>query len=273
MDTRRRLAELDPDDEDPSPFEAAPSLSANKLARFTGALPHTSRKSKFERDKEIEAERAKKQEEEAAKAYNEFVEAFGGDEETGPETHRRSGVSTGRGKGPSKGFVRAGGEEKYNPLANLGAPPPPQPLSTSRPPPPPSPSGPPASFAPTGPRGFAAPSGPRGFAATSGPRSMAPPAPPFSEPRASTSSRPKAMSFMDDDEVRSKERFSHFIATDLIIPFIVQPAAAPKPVGPLGKKKREGDNFLEQLKRFLSLPSFTSLGGPLFFFFVGSFID
>jgi len=84
MDTRRRLAELDPDDEDPSPFEAAPSLSANKLARFTGALPHTSRKSKFERDKELEAERAKKQEEEAARAYNEgctFCEIVAGKQE------------------------------------------------------------------------------------------------------------------------------------------------------------------------------------------------
>lgn len=180
MDTRRRLAELDPDDEDPSPFEAAPSLSANKLARFTGALPHTSRKSKFERDKELEAERAKKQEEEAAKAYNEFVEAFGGDEETGPESHSRSGISTGRGKGPSKGFVRAGGDEKYNPLA-------------SRPPLPPPPQA-----IPTGPKGFSAPSGPRGFSAPTGPKAMNTSS---STAVPSTSSRPTAMNFMDDDEV------------------------------------------------------------------------
>jgi len=186
MDTRRRLAELDPDDEDPSPFEAAPSLSANKLARFTGALPHTSRKSKFERDKEIEAERAKKQEEEAARAYNEFVEAFGGDEETGPESHSRSGISTGRGKGPSKGFVRAGGDEKYIPLA-------------SRPPPPP----PPPQAIPTGPKGFSAPSGPRGFSAPTGPKAMNASSS-TAAPSASSSAskgRPTAMNFMDDDEV------------------------------------------------------------------------
>lgn len=28
-----------------------------------------------------------------------------------------------------------------------------------------------------------------------------------------------------------------------------------KPTGPIGRKKREGDNFLEQLKRFLPFPS------------------
>ncbi|GAA5909241.1 RRM and SURP domain-containing protein [Sporobolomyces salmoneus] len=209
MDTRRRLAELDPDDEDPSPFEAAPSLSANKLARFTGALPHTTRKSKSERERELEAERAKKQEEEAAAAYNEFVEAFGGDEETGPETHSRGG-GTGRGRGPLKGFVRAGGEEKYNPLA-------------AKPPPPPPPSNEPR-LPPTGPKGFSAPSGPRAMMGNPVASTSASKAPISTKP---PQGRPTAMNFMDDDE----------------------PTPAPKATGVLGKKKREGDNFLEQLKR------------------------
>ncbi|GAA5935501.1 uncharacterized protein JCM15063_001056 [Sporobolomyces koalae] len=200
MDTRRRLAERDSDEDDPSPFEAAPSLSAHKLARFTGALPHTHRKSKFERDKELELERAKQQEQEAAKAYTEFVEAFGGDEETGPEHHRRTGISTGRGKGPSKGFVRAGGEEKYNPLATLD----PTPSTSKHPQPPP-------------------PTGPRGFSAPTGPKAMVPP----TAPKSAGSKRATALSFMQDDE----------------------PDPTPKSASLASKKKREGDNFLEQLKR------------------------
>ncbi|GAA6060745.1 hypothetical protein JCM10212_003789 [Sporobolomyces blumeae] len=205
MDTRRRLAELDPDDDDSSPFEAAPSVSATKLARFTGAVPHTARKSKFERERELEAERAKQQEEEAARAYNEFVEAFGGDDEAGPSTGSTRGYATGRGRGPAKGFVRAGGAERYNPLADMPKP---------APPPPPPPSGPKAS---TSFAGSAIPTGPRASTGVpTGPKAMT--APP---------KRPTAMSFLDDDEAEPVK----------------------KPTAAAMKKKREGDNFLEQLKR------------------------
>ncbi|GAA6024665.1 hypothetical protein JCM11491_003458 [Sporobolomyces phaffii] len=202
MDTRRKLAELDPDDDDPSPFEPAPVLSANKLARFTGALPHTTRKSKFERERELEQERARQQEDEAAKAYSEFVEAFGdgdGDEPNGGSTRRgRDGGArpSARASGPARGFVRAGGDEKYVPT-----PGPSRPTPAAAPPPPPSAT-------------KSVLAGARG--PTSGLK------------------RPTAMSFMDDDEPAPKPAGG---------------ASSGSAAGFMGKKKREGDNFLEQLKR------------------------
>lgn len=147
MDTRRKLAEADPtggEGEDgglAALIDPAADISATKLARFTGALPHASRKqSKFERERQVELEREKRQQLEAADAYDEFVKAFGGDDEdVGPSSSTRPGEGGryGRSRGPTKGFVKAGGDEKYNPFeeqrSRAAANPPP-----SRPPPPPS---------------------------------------------------------------------------------------------------------------------------------------
>ncbi|BGP00344.1 U2-associated protein SR140 [Rhodotorula toruloides] len=198
MDPRRRLA-LGGDSDDESPFKAAPEVAANKIARYSGQP----RKSKLEREKEAEAERQRKEEEEAARAYREFVEAFGGEEETGPSTGVRPGVS--RIKTLGKGFVKAGGAEKYNPLAQGGA------ASAG-----PS-SAPTMAGVPTGPR---IPTGPRAMM-QSAPSAPAPPTGPASK------ARPTAASLMGEDD---------------------EPETPVKP-GPLGRKKREGDNFLEQLKR------------------------
>ncbi|GAA5965537.1 hypothetical protein JCM21900_004153 [Sporobolomyces salmonicolor] len=187
MDARRRLAQEDEDD-DPSPFEAAPDVAANKIARFEGQK----RKSKFERDREAEAERARKEAEEAARAYDDFVAAFGGEDEEGPSTGGRPRVGSVRTSG--KGFVRAGGEEKYNPLAAMGT------------------SGITASTSTS-----AAPSIPTGPKISTGPKAT----------YGRSAGRPTAMKLMDDDE----------------------PETASKPLLPPSKKKREGDNFLEQLKR------------------------
>lgn len=177
MDPRQRLA-LGGDSDDESPFKAAPQVAANKIARYSGQP----RKSKLEREKEAEAERQRKEEEEAARAYREFVEAFGGDEETGPSTGARPGVSS-RIKTVGKGFVKAGGEEKYNPLAQGG------PASAG-----PS-SAPAMAGVPTGPR---LPTGPRAMM-QSAPSAPTPPRGPAS------TARPTAASLMgDDDEVRCR---------------------------------------------------------------------
>ncbi|GAA5948548.1 hypothetical protein JCM10213_003898 [Rhodosporidiobolus nylandii] len=181
MDTARRLLARD-DEDDPSPWEAAGDVGANKIARFEGQK----KKSKFEREREAEAERARKEAEEAARAYQDFISTFGGDEEEGPSTGARPRVGGGF-KTAGKGFVRAGGEERYNPLADRPPPPPPAAL-----PPPAAPAIP------------------------TGPKAMQP----------KPLSRPLAASLMGDDD---------------------EPDV--KPAGPPGKKKRAGDNFLEQLKR------------------------
>ncbi|TNY18596.1 hypothetical protein DMC30DRAFT_380285 [Rhodotorula diobovata] len=111
MDPRHRLA-LDDADEDTRPWQAAGSVPAHKLARFAG----TNRKSKFELEREAEQERERAAKEDAARAYDEFVEAFGGDEEVGPSQGGRPRIG-GAGRSKGKGFVRAGGDEKYDPLA------------------------------------------------------------------------------------------------------------------------------------------------------------
>ncbi|KPV71807.1 uncharacterized protein RHOBADRAFT_56422 [Rhodotorula graminis WP1] len=122
MDPRHRLALTDTSDDRPGPWQPAPSVAANKVARFTG----TTRKSKFELEREAEQQRDKAARDDAARAYDEFVEAFGGDDEVGPSRGgaraRVGGAGAGRSKG--KGFVRAGGVEKYDPLA--GRPPQPE---------------------------------------------------------------------------------------------------------------------------------------------------
>ncbi|BGP56056.1 hypothetical protein JCM8202v2_003665 [Rhodotorula sphaerocarpa] len=184
---RQRLALGDSDDE--RPFKAASAVAASKIARFQGQ--GTVRKSKFELEREAEAERQRKEAEEAAAAYQEFVDAFGGEDETDPS--RGSRPSAGRAiKTAGKGFVKAGGAEKYNPLADR-PPPPPQPQ-----PPKAAPAAPPAAI-PTGPRASA-----------------------------TGSSRPLAASFMGDDND---------------VPTPAKAAAA------ASRKKRAGDDFLEQLKR------------------------
>lgn len=111
MDPRHRLA-LDDADEDTRPWQAAGSVPAHKLARFAG----TNRKSKFELEREAEQERERAAKEDAARAYDEFVEAFGGDEEVGPSQGGKPRIG-GAGRSKGKGFVRAGGDEKYDPLA------------------------------------------------------------------------------------------------------------------------------------------------------------
>ncbi|GAA5835915.1 hypothetical protein JCM11251_006601 [Rhodosporidiobolus azoricus] len=188
MDTARRRLAREDSDEDASPFTAAADVAANKIARFEGQK----KKSKFELAREAEAEKARKEAEEAARAYQDFVATFGGEEEEGPSTGSRPRVGGGSARSAGKGFVKAGGEERYNPLAN-------------RPPPPP----------PTAPSGPAIPTGPR---VPSGPRAM------YGQPPA----RSTAASLMADDD---------------------EPDSLVKPSVTAGKKKREGANFLEQLKR------------------------
>lgn len=144
MDPRRKLAALDPDLE--SPFEPAPSISSNKIARFQGKSSsltsstssnstgqHQSR-AKLEQEEKDRKERLEKEEQE--KAYKEFLQDFGGgdDDDDQPSTSNRSTGGSGNRRGGSrsslgvgKGFVRAGGEERYNPLAQA----PPQPPSTT----------------------------------------------------------------------------------------------------------------------------------------------
>lgn len=163
--------------DDPSPFASAPSVAAHKIARFSGAPLAGKKKSKFELAREQEAEKAKREAEDAAEAYKAFVDEFGGEEETGPSNGPRTRIIGGGGGGgrmPHKGFVKAGGGEKYNPLAE-------------RPPPPPAPYAA-QSFAP------AIPTGPRGAGGSPGGfKPMAPRQP----------TRPVASSLMgDDDEVR-----------------------------------------------------------------------
>ena len=120
MDPRHRLALTDASDDRPGPWQAAPSVAANKVARFAG----TTRKSKFELEREAEQQREKAAKDDAARAYDEFVEAFGGDEEVGPSRGWRARMG-GAGRSKGKGFVRAGGDEKYDPLAGRPQPPPP----------------------------------------------------------------------------------------------------------------------------------------------------
>ena len=124
---RQRLALGDSDDE--RPFKPASAVAANKIARFQGQ--GTVRKSKFELEREAEAERQRKEAEEAAAAYKDFVESFGGDDETGPSSYgARGGAGRGRAvKTVGRGFVKAGGGEKYNPLADM--PPPSAPPSST----------------------------------------------------------------------------------------------------------------------------------------------
>lgn len=127
MDPRHRLALTDASDDHPGPWQPAPSVAANKLARFAG----TTRKSKFELEREAEQLREKAAKDDAARAYDEFVEAFGGEEEVGPSRGGRARIG-GAGRSMGKGFVRAGGEEKYDPLAGRAAHPPPAAAATAR---------------------------------------------------------------------------------------------------------------------------------------------
>ncbi|GAA6051080.1 hypothetical protein JCM3770_004702 [Rhodotorula araucariae] len=129
VDPRTRLALAGDSDDDTSPWKPAPSVAAHKVARFEGLQ----RKSKFELEREADAAREKAQRDEAARAYADFVDAFGGDDERGPSRGARPAVGGGGGVGRSagKGFVRAGGEERYDPLKDMKAraPPPPPPAA------------------------------------------------------------------------------------------------------------------------------------------------
>lgn len=97
MDPRRLLALAADGEEGPSTM--TPSLSIHKMASYNAQAP---RKSKHEKEKEAAVKKAKEEEEEAARAYEDFVAAFD--------------VEEGAQKTKGKGFVRAGGEGKYNPL-------------------------------------------------------------------------------------------------------------------------------------------------------------
>ncbi|GAA5980839.1 hypothetical protein JCM11641_004738 [Rhodosporidiobolus odoratus] len=193
MDTARRLLARDDEDEDPSPWEAAADVAKNKISRFEG---QSNKSSKFHRERQAEAERARKEAEEAARAYQEFIATFGGEDEHGPSTSSRPRVGAGV-KTAGKGFVRAGGDERYNPLADRPAPPPSAPAAYS------------SSVASDV---LVAPSVP------TGPRAM----------NARPAARPTAVSLMGADD---------------------EPDVSFKATGPPGRKKREGANFLEQLKR------------------------
>ncbi|KAL8276246.1 hypothetical protein RQP46_011363 [Phenoliferia psychrophenolica] len=172
MDARIILAR----DESLDDFTPA-EVDSRKLAVFNA---HAPKKSKHERDKESQLKKAKEEEEEAAKAYEEFVEAFGGDEE--PQGRGGHGGGGGAGKSSrsaAKGFVRAGGGG-YNPLKDREQVQP-------------QPAAPPTGPSSTGARG----------------------------------SRPSAMSLLDDDD-----------ELDVVVPKL-----------PPGKKPRDMDKFLEELKR------------------------
>ena len=140
-------------------------------------------------------------EEEAAKAYEEFVEAFGGEEEGGPGSAGGAAGERGKQRSAAKGFVRAGGGG-YNPLKDkeLAAP---------------------VATPPTG------PSGARG-------------------------NRPSAMSLLDDDEASllSLGTFELGVTNSdcTAQPDVVVPKLPP------GKKPRDMDKFLEELKRSFQLP-------------------
>ncbi|TKA51189.1 hypothetical protein B0A53_05653 [Rhodotorula sp. CCFEE 5036] len=216
---RQRLALGDSDDE--RPFKPASAVAANKIARFQGQ--GTVRKSKFELEREAEAERQRKEAEEAAAAYKDFVESFGGDDETGPSNPGARGGGRAV-KTVGRGFVKAGGGEKYNPLADRPAPPAAPPSSTYQ-----SPYGGPTSTHVSAPPA----AGPSASAIPTGPRAM-------TRGGGAPSTRPLAASFMADDD---------------------EPPTPAKSSAAAGRKKRAGDDFLEQLKRFLpflpppSLPS------------------
>ncbi|GAA5852217.1 hypothetical protein JCM9279_006936 [Rhodotorula babjevae] len=135
MDPRHRLALTDASDDRPGPWQPAPSVAANKVARFAG----TTRKSKFELEREAQQQREKAARDDAARAYDEFVEAFGGEEEVGPSRGGRARVG-GAGRSKGKGFVRAGGDEKYDPLAGRSQPPPPPAPAAAAPAPGPAPA-------------------------------------------------------------------------------------------------------------------------------------
>ena len=191
---RQRLALGDSDDE--RPFKPASAVAANKIARFQGQ--GTVRKSKFELEREAEAERQRKEAEEAAAAYKDFVESFGGDDETGPSSYgARGGAGGGRAvKTVGRGFVKAGGGEKYNPLADR-PPPSAPPSSTYQSPYGGSSTSTHVSAPPAGSSAPAIiPTGPRAMTTTQGRGVGAP------------STRPLAASFMaDDDEVSAAVAF------------------------------------------------------------------
>lgn len=204
---RQRLALGDSDDE--RPFKPASAVAANKIARFQGQ--GTVRKSKFELEREAEAERQRKEAEEAAAAYKDFVESFGGDDETGPSNPGARGGGRAV-KTVGRGFVKAGGGEKYNPLADRPAPPAAPPSSTYQ-----SPYGGPTSTHVSAPPA----AGPSASAIPTGPRAM-------TRGGGAPSTRPLAASFMADDD---------------------EPPTPAKSSAAAGRKKRAGDDFLEQLKR------------------------
>lgn len=240
---RQRLALGDSDDE--RPFKPASAVAANKIARFQGQ--GTVRKSKFELEREAEAERQRKEAEEAAAAYKDFVESFGGDDETGPSHGGRGGGAGRTVKTVGRGFVKAGGGEKYNPLADR---PPPPASSTYQ-----SPYG----GGSTSAHVAAPPAGPSAPAIPTGPRAMTT----QSRGAGGPSTRPLAANFMaDDDEVRRRRLLlSDKAGSFAELLTVRQPPTPAKSSAAAGRKKRAGDDFLEQLKRFLpflppSLPSY-----------------
>lgn len=102
-------------------LRAADTVAQAKADRFAQGVQ---KKSRHEKEQELAKKKAEQSEAEAAKAYADFVAAFGeegqddqGDEEgSGGRTGRYARTTTG------KGFVRAGGSESYNPLRDRPQP-------------------------------------------------------------------------------------------------------------------------------------------------------
>jgi hypothetical protein len=243
---RQRLALGDSDDE--RPFKPASAVAANKIARFQGQ--GTVRKSKFELEREAEAERQRKEAEEAAAAYKDFVESFGGDDETGPSNPGARGGGRAV-KTVGRGFVKAGGGEKYNPLADRPAPPAAPPSSTYQ-----SPYGGPTSTHVSAPPA----AGPSASAIPTGPRAM-------TRGGGAPSTRPLAASFMaDDDEVSTagvssfrKLKFS--LTLNLYISHLRRRNRAQLPVGRSAPATISSNNSRGSSRSFL-LPPFLPPKSP-----------
>ncbi|SCV69948.1 BQ2448_1342 [Microbotryum intermedium] len=212
-DPRHLLAARDRDEghgEDPSSTAGAATgavlasevVGASKLASYDQGVV---RKSRREREAEAQQLKAKEQEQLAAKAYNDFMKDFGGGDDDDDDQDGAGHASSHswprrgmRGKySAGKGFVSAGGGQRYNPLQDR----PPVPAPASAAPTPSTSSLPSVTGAPTAPRAMR----------LDRPAEPVPARTPAEENRPSVSTTKSVL--------------------------------AP------GKKRRDGDSFLEQLKR------------------------
>lgn len=221
-------------DIDPLTLLSAANVSSSKVDKFNKTIPL--KKSQHIRAKEALDKKAKEEEDLAAQAYIDFVQAFDApdDNPTSSNSNSSNNINRGGNSGRSapKSFVRAGGGEGYNPLKDK---------ELAR-----------KDEIPTGPRGNNASSSSRNAASGSSSSSYNGGASSSGIPTGprSTYSRPNASSIMQQDEVSSFLRTS----SNLISETLSSQPEPPKSSGPPGKKKRDMDNFLEELKRSIIFP-------------------